>query len=190
MFYNFRDTHQSDGHSRQSEQVAFLVFMTRIVATWLTDKGVFRHEDAELFRNEAHNIFRANAENLNRRIRKEDPADNFMEILRALIVQGKVRIEHVRDPDRNIGGLYNVIGYHDDKDAFLLSTAVFHEVKNYLVQEREHLPFSKNVMLDMLKDRKHITKYNYSKKVRGKGLKCMLIPLQILMDGISHSESQ
>lgn len=179
-FSSIRNRFQNGSHKRLSEQIAFMIFMADILTVWLMDRGIFDSKMAKKFIENAEEIFLANADKLDKRLSQDDPAEQFIEMLRMVIIQGRARIEDIKDKTKSVGSSTNTIGYYDEVNFYMLTTAVFHEIRLYCAQERQHFPFHKNTTLELLKSRRLITGYNIQKNIRGKNMKCMIVPISIL----------
>jgi hypothetical protein len=142
--------------------VAFLQFSLSNALDWLLDKNVVSEEKAKELIKEGWKTFNELVDENQKRIHNEDPVTKFMDILRSLIVQKKVRIEpreySIRAP-LSLGGeegKADLIGFYDDSFFYLLPTPLWNAVQRYCGSSNDFFPVSKNTLYRTLEKKRLI----------------------------------
>lgn len=152
-FLKYRqDANRLNLHPKLAEQIAFLQFSLSNVLNWLLDKEVIDTDRAKGLRDEGWSIFTGLATKHNERIQGENPTSKFVDIVEALINQGKVRILNRLNTYEFLCGdeKADMIGYFDDAFLYLLPTPLWHAVQKYCFAQGEFLGMSKNTIFNLL----------------------------------------
>jgi len=144
-------------HLKVPEQIAYLRLALETAIGWMIAKGVISEDEARKLAEEGWEVFTRLSQFHSRRILDENPITMFDDIMRSLILQRKVCIEHRTVPGKDIGSAEGtLIGCYDDRHLYLFPTAMWHELNRFCMTEGTNFPCSKRTFYKMLRDRKLI----------------------------------
>jgi len=141
--------------------VAFLQFSLSNALDWLLDKKAISEETAKELIKEGWEIFNELVDENQKRIHNEDPVTKFIDILRSLIIQKKVRIEDREHSLKTLSlggeeGKADLIGFYDEHFFYLLPTPLWNSVQKYCGSSNDYFPVSKHTLYRMLEKKRLI----------------------------------
>ena len=176
-------------HSKLPEQIAFLQFAWDTALSWMVDRGVLMPTDAISRSEEGYAIFVQHAKHQGYRIEREDPVERFLDVLKTLITQGRVRINPKDILGDHLGGKdADLIGYYDQIYFYLLPSALWHSISRYFILEGYHFPVHKNTIYRMLANKGHIVtrggRHTVPERIQGQVTKV----LKVFRSSIAENE--
>ena len=145
-------------HRKLPEQVAYLQFSFNILLKWAHEKGAIDDKERKLLSQYGWVVFCKVAKKHGERIQQDDPVILFFDVLRSLLVQGKVRVDH-KDMgyESFFGGQSGeLIGWYDDEFYYLMPVVAWHTLNTFLRLEGGYFPFSKTTLYNTLGKRGYI----------------------------------
>jgi hypothetical protein len=162
LWAGYRVAAQAGRHSRVPEMIAWLAVGFELFTNFLADNGTITSDDAYDMQQRAWQVFMALGASHGKRIEGERPTLRFLNVLRELLVQGRVYIRNMagqcpenwrelgwQDYDETAPGA-EFIGWADDGVLYLMPDAAFRAVQETIRKQDEYLGLGKNSLLEAL----------------------------------------
>ncbi len=140
-------------HLKLPEQMAFSFFAIENVLSWAYEKGAIGQSQAKEMAAEVWDILKIIAIEQSQRLATEDPVNKFIDILKTLLTQGKVKIQSRDDFSLQGDEKGDFIGYFDDMHLYLIPTALWHSLEVYCREENTRFPVKKDTLYRNMRKR-------------------------------------
>lgn len=135
-------------HLRLPAALALLYTGFDLGVSFAVEVGALVEAEAEDLRARAWEALKAGSEAQARRVEQERPTVRFIEVLAALLAQGKIYLDH-KDVTGRIGGGVageELIGWYDDQSLYLLGKVAYNRAARFLRDQGEAFPIKESTL--------------------------------------------
>jgi hypothetical protein len=129
-------------HRRQPEAVAHLLVAFELFMAYATEVGAVLPVEALRRGEQAQAALVEVAERQSSHLRSVDPAEAFVSVLQALLVQGRIKLLHRNEASPPGESRADVIGWQDEEFVYLSPEAARKSVVSFMRDSGDHWPYT------------------------------------------------